>query len=150
MTDVFQNALASPQFQAPDAGAGGVANALGVNPFANMQAAMAKMKLTPEEQALYLHHLANLQKGGVANADGTTSTLYQTSFGPPDQVTNAPTIYGNTKMQPDDAIERAYKMGIQNFPTYGSEFKAENRYQQMHNYMEKDIPDASNALRARR
>lgn len=151
MTDIFQNALASPQFQQPTQGINGVGNALGTNPYANMQAAMAKMNLTPEEQALYLHHLNNLQMGGVQNPDGTTSTLYQSSGGSPQgmpgQTYNIPTIYGNTKLGVNPAWDRAENAGMQNFPSYPSDFAAENRYQQMHNYMERDT---TNSLRVRK
>ncbi len=142
---VFNNALASPQFQGPTEGIGGVSNALGVNPYANMQAAMAKMNLTPEEQALYLHHLRNLQMGGVLNPDGSRSTLFQSSggspVGAPGQTYNVPSIYGTAKLPINQAWDLAEKIGIQNFPSYGSDFAAENRYQQMHNYMEQDTPN---------
>lgn len=139
MTDPV-NALASPQFASPTEGVNGVANALGPNPYANMMAAMQKMKLTPQEQALYLHHLNNLQQGGVQNPDGSVSTLYQVGFseGNPQRSYNVPSIYGNTKLSPDAAIARAQQMGLDNFPSYGSDFAAENRYQQMHNYLERD------------
>jgi hypothetical protein len=140
------NALTS--FNAvPAAPAYGVANVLGAYPYRNMTAANTAMQLTPQEQALYAHHLDNLQRGGVVNPDGSTSTLYQLSFqGDDGRTYNVPTIYGNTRLSPDAAIQMAYKIGLDKFPSYGSEFAAENRYQRMHNYLERDVPQ--NALLA--
>lgn len=91
---------------------------------------------------MYQHHLDNLARGGVANADGTTSTLYQLSFEDGGRTYNVPTIYGNARLSPDDAIMRARQIGLDKFPSYGSDFAAENRYHRMHNYMEGDVPNA--------
>jgi hypothetical protein len=137
------NALSGrlPAYRDPTAGVNGVGNALGVNPNRNMQAANVAMRLSPQERALYQHHLDNLQRGGVANPDGTTSTLYQLSFEDAGRTYNVPTIYGNTKLSPDDAIALARKVGLHNFPSYGSEFEGENRYHRMHGYMEQDVPN---------
>lgn len=124
----------------PTAGINGVSNTLGYNPNRNMQAAAVGMGLTPEEIALYQHHLNNLQRGGVANPDGTTSTLYQVGFQDGGRTYNVPSIYGNAKLSPDDAINAAYGTGLSTFPSYASDFQAENRYHRMHNYMEQDMP----------
>ncbi len=142
------NALAGlPSYAAPTAGVNGVGNALGVNPNRNMLAANAAMRLSPQEMALYQHHLDNLQKGGVQNPDGSTSTLYQLSFDNGGRTYNVPMIYGNTKLSPDDAVAFAQKIGLHNFPSYPAgdpnlpNFAAENRYQRMHNYMEQDTTE---------
>ncbi len=139
---VAQNALAGlPGYVDPTAGVNGVGNALGINPNRNMTAANTAMRLTPQEMALYQHHLDNLQKGGVQNPNGSTSTLYQLSFDENGKTYNIPTIYGNTKLSPDDAIAFARKIGLDKFPSYGSGFQAENRYQRMHNYLERDTDE---------
>jgi hypothetical protein len=130
--------LGLPAYRDPTAGLGGVGNVLGMYPNRNMLAANAAMRLTPQEMALYQHHLDNAQKGGVQNPDGTTSTLYQLSFDDGGRTYNVPTIYGNTRLSPDDAIALARKIGLQNFPSYASDFEAENRYHRMHNYLERD------------
>lgn len=109
-------------------------------PQQNFDAANKAMNLTPEEQALYQRHLSNLWgSGGVDNADGSTSTLFQMSTtGPDGRTYNLPTVYDGAILHPDAAYERAQQQGLQNFPSYGSDFAAENRYQQMHNFMERD------------
>lgn len=132
--------LGGVPFADPVAGINGAGNSLGINPNRNMQAAMVGMGLTPEEIAMYQHHLNNLQRGGVSNPDGTTSTLYQVGFRDGGATYNVPSIYGNAKLSPDAAISRAYQIGLDRFPSYGSDFAAENRYQRMHNYMEQDVP----------
>jgi hypothetical protein len=138
---VGETAFSQPMtFTDPMRGANGVNNFLGINPNRNMLAARSSMGLSPEEIALYQHHINNLQQGGVQNSDGSTSTLYQLSFQDGDRTYNIPTIYGNTRLDPEEAIARAYKTGLQNFPSYKSPFAAENRYNRMHGYMEMDEP----------
>jgi hypothetical protein len=106
---------------------------------ANLDAADKEMKLTPQERALYERHLTNLTgPGGVNNPDGSRSTLFQTSFESGGRTYNVPTVYDGKILSPKDAIDRAYREGIDKFPSYGSENEAEARYQKMHGYMEKD------------
>lgn len=116
-------------------------NALsGVYPLDNFNAAVNALRLTPEEQALYRLHLANLYgAGGVDNPDGSRSTLYQVGFtGEDGRTYNVPSVYDGQIVSPDNAIARAYAAGIGRFPSYQSPFEAENRYQRMHKYMERD------------
>lgn len=114
---------------------------------ANYLAANKDMKLTPQERALYQRHLDNLGSGGVKNADGSTSTLFQMSFEQNGKTYNIPTVWKNADgkpeiVPPDEAIKRANAEGIDKFPSYGSNDDAEKRYGQMHDYMEKDVgPD---------
>ncbi|MGZ3639404.1 MAG: hypothetical protein ACXVCX_16365 [Ktedonobacterales bacterium] len=129
-----------PPYTQPGA-ASGWNNALsGVLPTDNLSRAMAAMNLTPEEQALYLRHLANLYgSGGVDNADGSRSSLYQVGFTADDgRQYNVPSVYDGQILSPDNAIARAMQSGLSQFPSYASPFQAENRYQQMHNYMDAD------------
>jgi hypothetical protein len=105
----------------------------------NLEAADKALHLTPQERALYERHLTNLVgPGGVNNPDGSRSTLFQTSFETDGKTYNVPTVYDGRILKPDDAIERARKEGLDKFPSYASEDEAEARYQQMHNYMERD------------
>lgn len=111
----------------------------------NLVEAQRAMKLTPQETDLYQRHLANLYgPGGVDNPDGSRSTLYQANVGMGDgRAYNIPTVYDG-KILPvdgpraDNAIARAEAAGLNKFPSYQSPFEAENRYQRMHNYMERD------------
>ncbi len=106
----------------------------------NYNAANAKMNLNPQEQALYQRHLSNLfGTGGTDNPDGTTSTLFQMSTdGPGGKIYNVPRVYDGQIISPDAAYDRATQQGMNTFPSYQSTFEAENRYQQMHNFMEMD------------
>ena len=135
MADVFN-------FLPPESGLMGMVQALpGVYPEDNLRRAQAAMNLTPQETALYRTHLQNLYpSGGVPNPDGGTSTLFQVGFDHNGRTYNVPSVYDGRINHPDDAIARAMQMGLHLFPSYQSPFEAENRYQRMHNYMERDLP----------
>ena len=110
----------------------------------NFNAAHAELKMTPEEQALYQRHLDNLKAGGVKNADGSTSTLFQTSFEQNGKVYNIPTVWQTESgkpviVPPQQAIKLANMEGIDKFPSYPTEDEAEARYDAMHKHMERDI-----------
>jgi hypothetical protein len=124
----------------PFGGPGFSQNALaGVLPTDNFSRAMAALNLTPEEQALYMRHLANLYgTGGVDNPDGSRSSLLQMNVGMGDRAYNLPSVYDGQILSPDNAIARAVQSGLGQFPSYASPFQAENRYQQIHNYMDAD------------
>jgi hypothetical protein len=114
-------------------------------PTQNLEAAQRDLNLTPQERALYQRHLTNLYgPGGVDNPDGSRSTLYQMGVTMPDGRTyNLPTVYDGRILPPsgpwaDNAMTRAQQQGLDTFPSYQSPFEAENRYQQMHNYMDRD------------
>lgn len=112
----------------------------------NFNEAHAALKMTPEEQALYQRHLENLSAGGVKNADGSTSTLFQTSFEQNGKTYNIPTVWKidgkPVIVPPRQAIKLANMEGIDKFPSYPDSDTAEERYDAMHAFMERDIlPD---------
>src|ERR1035437_3844598 len=105
----------------------------------NFNDANKAMNLTPQEQALYQRHLTNLTgPGGVDNANGSRSTLFQSSVEVNGKTYNIPTVWDGKILSPQDALARPKAEGIEKFPAYANEAQAENRYQQMHGYMEKD------------
>lgn len=110
---------------------------------ANFNAAHAALNMTPQEQALYQRHLENLSAGGVKNDDGSTSTLFQTSFEQNGKTYNIPTVWKidgkPTIVPPQQAIKLANMEGIDKFPSYPSSDEAEARYDAMHQFMERDI-----------
>jgi len=97
------------------------------------------MKLTSAEKSLYRHHLANLNKGGVKNADGSTSTVLAKTVGFGDKTYVLPTVWDNKIVDLDTAIKNARAKGLDSFPSYGSPEEAKARYMQMHDFMEGDI-----------
>ena len=114
----------------------------GVYPMNNFQGAVNALRLNPQEQALYMRHLQNLYgSGGVDNPDGSRSTLYQMGTDIDGRTYNLPTVYDGQILSPDNALARARQAGLSTFPSYQSPFEAENRYQQMHGYMERDTND---------
>lgn len=126
---------------------GGGAAAVPSAPTANFEAAKTEMNLTPQEQALYQRHLTNLSgPGGVDNADGSRSTLLQTTIEANGKTYNIPTVWGGKILSGQEAIAKAKAEGLDKFPSYPDEATAEARYQQMHAYMEKDT---GSFLRAR-
>lgn len=109
---------------------------------ANIDEAASALDMTPQEKRLYERHLANLSgPGGVDNADGSRSTLFQMSIEHAGKVYNVPTVWDGKILQPDDAIKQVEKEGWDAFPSYQTEQEAESRYQQMHDFMERDTQD---------
>lgn len=105
----------------------------------NFKAAQTDLKMTPQEENIYRHHLTNLNgTGKVENADGTISTVYQISFEADGKTYNVPTVWNGKILSPDDSIKKAKAIGLDKFPAYKSEADAELRYQKMHDYMERD------------
>lgn len=119
----------------------------------NFNAATSEMNLNPQEQNLYQIHLNNLWgPGGVDNADGSRSTLYQSVQEHNGSYYNIPTVWdGKRETEPwtrDDgkvfdvpnatALANVDKAGWDTFPSYPTADAADARYDQMHGYMEKD------------
>lgn len=124
-----------PQGALNDLGFGAKAEADDVN----LKAADTALKLTPQEKALYRRHLKNLTgPGGVDNPDGSRSTLFQTTVEADGKFYTVPTVWDGKILPPKEAVDRAAKEGFDKFPSYASEKEAEDRYQQLHGYMEKD------------
>lgn len=119
-------------------------------------AAQQQLNLTPEEQALYSRHLTNLVgPGGVANPDGSRSTLYQAVQEHGGKFYSVPTIWdgkretepytrpdGSTVDVPNQtALTNVAKAGWETFPSYATPDEADARYAQMHGFMEDDTAD---------
>jgi hypothetical protein len=105
----------------------------------NFNTASAEMNLNPEEKALYQRHLKNLYgSGGVDNPDGSRSTLFQATMEHNGKFYAVPTVFDGKILQGKDLTARIRREGIERFPSYDSEDEAEERYQKMHSYMEKD------------
>jgi hypothetical protein len=116
--------------------------------------AITALDLTPQESGLYQMHLENLYgPGGVNNADGSRSTLYQSVHEHNGQYYSIPTVWNGKReteqwTRPSDnqtfdvpnetALQNVEKMGWDKFPAYPSPDAADQRYDQMHQYMEKD------------
>lgn len=102
-------------------------------------AAALSLNLNQQEQDLYKRHLTNLYgTGGVDNADGSRSSLVQTSIDHNNKIYNIPTVYGGKILPLKEAVDKAFEQGIDAFPSYDTVDQAENRYQAMHRYMEQD------------
>lgn len=107
---------------------------------ANYNAAHAELDMTPEEQALYMRHLSNVNgPGGVDRPDGGRSTLYQMSTQIGDRIYNIPTVWDGKIVRPEQALKLAFMEGIDKFPSYPTIDEAEARYAAMHAYMDRDI-----------
>lgn len=102
----------------------------------------AALHLTPQERFLYQHHLTNLNGAGkVIQPNGDISTVEQMSFERDGRTYNIPTVWNGKELKPDDAIAQAERVGLDKFPSYGSEDEAEGRYQAMHAYLDRDTSD---------
>lgn len=111
--------------------------------FSNLNAADKDMHLTDQEKNLYKYHLNNLHGDGkIIHPNGDISTILQVSPEVEGKVYNLPTVT-NGKVLPDEdaAVENASKIGINHFPSYPDRDTAESRYQQMHQYMDRDVQD---------
>lgn len=115
--------------------------------------AQSFLNLSPQETALYQMHLKNLTgPGGVDNADGSRSTLFQAVQEHSGKFYNIPTVW-NGKIETEKytdangkvwdvpnntALSNVEKMGWDKFPSYGTPEEADKRYDDMHKYLEQD------------
>jgi hypothetical protein len=100
------------------------------------QTALKKLKLTPQEQYMFKHHLGNLYRGGVKQPGGQISTYLGTTFGLGKRTYMLPTVWDNMIVDAEEGLKRAKAAGIDKWPSYKNEKEAEKRYQQIHKYME--------------
>jgi hypothetical protein len=113
------------------------------SPFAvspHYQAAQQALGLTPEEKFLYEMHLKNLASGGVPMHPGT-ATLQQMNTQIDGRYYNIPKVWDGALLEDDPAMARAEALGFDKFPSYATQQEAEDRYQAMHDYMNKDTGD---------
>lgn len=111
---------------------------LEVNSELNYRQAKKDLDLNTQEKALYERHLENFRKGPVENVGGK-STLYATVVQFDDKYLRIPRVWDGEILSTDAAIARAKREGLDKFPSYDSLRKAEDRYHEMHSYMEKDL-----------
>lgn len=120
------------------------------------QEATEKLNLTPQEQQLYRHHLDNLWgSGGVNNDDGSRSTVYSTVEQHGDLFYNVPTVW-NGQIETEKwtradgqvfdvpnktALANINQVGWENYQGYPTPKEAEDRYDAMHQYMERDTDE---------
>lgn len=107
------------------------------------------MSLTPQEQFLYQWHVNNVtgRNGGKSfkQPNGATSTVLQMVepaevFGLNDGLwRNIPSVWDGKPHSEDEAIEHAKKIGVSKWPAYKTEKEAQDRYDKMHEFMEKDV-----------
>lgn len=103
------------------------------------EAAQRELGMTPEERSLYERHLENLwDDKGFYHQDGHVSTLYATTTEVDGKTYVIPTVRDGHLLPPKEAVEEAFKEGIDKFPHYSSEHAAGHRYHTMHEYMDRD------------
>lgn len=119
------------------------------------------MGFTQQEGDLYKRHLFNLYgSGGVDNPDGSRSSLYQAVQEHKGKYYNIPTVWdGKIETEkwnrPADnktfdvpnstALGNVAKEGWDRFPSYSTPQEADERYDQMHQFMEQDTQDYMNS-----
>jgi hypothetical protein len=101
--------------------------------------ATEKLGLNEQEQYLYQHHLDNLEKGGVKQPGGFTSTIKDQTVDVDGKIYIIPTIWNNKAVSSDQANKNAEAVGWDKFPSYSSQKEANDRYDDMHYYMNADI-----------
>lgn len=114
-----------------------------------LRTASENLKLNARERNLYQRHLTNLYgTGGVTGEMGNRSTLMATTVGFGGRTYLIPTVWGGKILDDDQAILKAKKLGLRNFPQYKSVEEAQARYSKMHDYMDMDVEAYVNAQRA--
>ena len=106
----------------------------------SMPAAVKALDLTPQEQNLYKYHLTNLAGSGkIIRPSGQISTVEQAVVeGPGGKFYSIPTVWDGKQLPPAEARKRAGAIGWSNWPTYSSARAADQRYQDIHPYIERD------------
>lgn len=122
----------------------------------NFNVAMKDLNMNEQEQFLYQMHLGNLHgRGGVDHPDGSRSSLYQAVHEHNGKFYNIPTVWdGKLEVKPftradgtkmdvpnDKALANVEKLGWDKFPSYATSDEADERYDKMHSYMEKDTQE---------
>lgn len=126
----------------------------------NFDDANEALEFTPQEASLYQRHLSNLNgPGGVDNPDGSRSSLYQAVQEHNGKFYNIPTVWDGKRevepwTRPSDgktfdvpnatALKKVEKEGWDKFPSYKTPEEADQRYDQMHHFMEQDTKDYLN------
>jgi len=110
-------------------------------PLPSEGAPVAALKLTPQEQTLYQHHIDNIKNEKfVRNPDNSISTVYQTSVDIQGKTYNFPTVWDGKILPPHEAVQRALKeKPLDQWPSYKDPAEAEARYGQMHDVMAPDV-----------
>lgn len=105
----------------------------------NYQNAVRELKLTPQEQYAYQHHLRNRAMGGVKQPNGDISTYLSKSFTFGNRTYMLPSVWDNKIINDNkEIVRRAREIGMDKWPSYDSVKAAEARYNDMHRYMELD------------
>lgn len=142
-------ALAPEQPTTPEPARGKVYDPFGTKVAGKDQSQLPKgaMVMSPQEKHLYDTHRDNLLgPGGVDNPDGTRSSLFIKTFDIDGKTYTLPTVYDGKVVSDQEAINRAHQIGIEKFPAYANPQKAQDRYMQLHQYMEQDT---QNFMKAR-
>lgn len=119
--------------------------------------------LNEQEADLYKRHLSNLHgAGGVDNPDGSRSSLYQAVQEHNGAYYNIPTVWNGKRevekwTRPSDgktfdvpnatALKNVEKEGWERFPSYKTSDEADDRYDKMHGFMERDTEDYHRGVR---
>ena len=103
----------------------------------NLKTATEALKLTPQEQNLYKHHLDNLYGPGKVT-NGSISTVRNITVEHDGRVVNIPTVWDGKILSNEEAIDRAAKEGWDKWPSYPSENAAFERYKTIHKSMDLD------------
>lgn len=107
----------------------------------SLDKANAALKLTPQEQYLYMHHLNNINtRQGTNNPKGDYSTIRSISAEINGKTYNLPTIWHGKELTPPEAVKQAEAAGLHNWPAYATEEEATKRYDAMHQFMAMDKP----------
>jgi len=125
----------------PPAGVSNLVTPGQVNPQqTNFYDAVQNLRLTPQEQNLYQHHLRNLYMGGSAqlHPDSISTLLQAVVTGPDGRYYNIPTIWGGQALPVPLAAQMARSYGWDRWPSYSSPQAADARYNQMHQYIDRD------------
>lgn len=99
----------------------------------------------PQVDYLYRHHQRELAKGGVANPDGSISTVFGMTA--PDESGRhrmLPTVWDNRILPPDAAYDRARQDGLWRYPGSFSPTRTLHNYMNdplQHPRMEQDVQD---------
>lgn len=106
--------------------------------------AVQQLGLTPQEQYLYQHHLANANSlpgsGYVAQPGGDVSTVLQAVVqGPDGRFYNIPTVWNGAVLPTEQAQQQAAQAGWDKWPAYATPQEADARYiNDMHPFMERE------------
>lgn len=95
--------------------------------------------LSPQERNLIAYHRKNLIDGTFLDDEQGLTTVYITGVNGPDgRIYNVPGFADNRRLTPEEALDRAKRVGLNKYPSYATIEEADAAAERVHSVIEND------------